>query len=612
MARRAFTIVELLTAIGLLAVVILAASKILGTTTQVSGLGEANSNVTQEAEAVEKQLRQDLARLDLDGYLVVRCVGVRNDVNRVRYGNQAPLLNPVLPADAVLRCDQVVFFMKGAEDTQQFIGGNADSAQAGKVAPRASSARAMYGHGVQFPELTPVSEISPNRLDPIGFDDGPLVPWAWDAPGSGRLETAGSQSGGGPTVNGAQPEARQWVLARQSILLADDGGSALLHQGFPAIPTLVESAAGGTTPDGSIATGNLVPANGLDASRTDVCSQSLAGVRRTLERLGTGERRVWLGNDGIRNRIVNATFGAQPWTLGLGAYPRAEKRAPSTHRLDLMLTSPTVLRNCSDFMVDWTWADRTGQVLNPDGSVAVLAQPLAAGNGPSPILWGVRQLGYEQANPSAVVIRPTTWNGTVPLLPYLPDWFTNGVPNAWFGFGDYGIGEGPGSKRIPNEPRQVVSVQWPRTWFWRNGETPFEMVMCQVGAPVHYVPIDGAIPTRIEGPALNVGGTSGSNGPWARPYGGGVPVYVYTAVFGFNNQYPTETVTVTDNTGLTTTRTVLRDDYTPWPSALRFTMRIHDAGGKLAEGRLYQFVVDLPRRVVRTPSAQPNAQGVLR
>jgi type II secretory pathway pseudopilin PulG len=609
MMRRAFTIVELLVAIGLLAVVIIAASKILGTTTQVSGLGEANSNVTQEAEAVEKQLRQDLARLDLDGYLVVRCVGVRNDVNRVRYGNSAPLLNPVLDPNAMLRCDQAVFFMKGAEDTQQYVGG---SDLNGRFPPRAGSTRIIYGHGVQVPDLAPVSETADNRLDPIGFDDGPLVPWAWDAPGSGRLETSGSQSGGGPTVNGSQPEARQWVLARQAILLADDGGAATAHQNFPAIAALVESAAGGVTPDGSIATGNLVPSADLAASRNDVCSQQISDVRRIVERFGTGERRTWVGADGIRNRIVNAAFGAQPWTLGLGAYPRAEKRAPSTHRFDAMLTSPTVLRNCSDFMVDWTWADRTGQLLNPDGSVAVLAKPLAATNGPSPILWGVRQLGYEQANPSAVVIRPTTWNGTVPVLPYLPDWFINGVPSAWFGFADYGIGEAPGSKRIPNVPREVVSVQWPRTWFWRNAQTPYEMVMFQQSAPVHYEPIDGAIPTRIEGPQINAGGAASSNGPWTRPYGGGVPVYVYTAVFGFNNEHPTETVTVTDSTGFTSTHTVLRDDYTPWPSALRFTMRLHDAGGKLVEGRPYQFVVDLPRRGVRAPAAQANGQGVLR
>jgi hypothetical protein len=607
--RRAFTIVELLTAIGLLAVVILAASKILGTTTQVSGLGEANSNVTQEAEAVEKQLRQDLARLDLDGYLVVRCVGVRNDVNRVRYGNAAPLLNPLLAADAILRCDQVVFFMKGSEDTQQYVGG-ADLG--GRYPPRAGSTRVVYGHGVQVPDLAPVSEVVDNRLDPIGFDDGPLVPWAWDPPGAGRLETSGSQSGNGPTVNGAQPEARQWVLARQAILLADDGGAATNHQNFPAIGSLVDTAAGGPTPDGSIATGNLVPNADVAGSRNDVCSQQIADVRRIAERLGTGERRAWAGADGTRERILNATFGAQPWTLGLGAYPRAEKRAPSTHRFDAMLTSPTMLRNCSDFMVDWTWADRTGQVLNPDGSVAVLARPRAAANGPSPILWGVRQLGYEQANPSAVVVRPLFWNGTVPPLPYLPDWFTNGVPSAWFGFPDYGIGEAPGSKRIPNVPREVVSVQWPRTWFWRNGQSPFEMVMCQVGAPVHYEPIDGATPSRIEGAPFNGSGAAPSNGPWTRPYGGGVPVYVYTAVFGFNNEHPTETVTVTDNTGFTSTHTVLRDDYTPWPSALRFTMRIHDGGGKLVEGRLYQFVVDLPQRGVRAPAAIANGQGVLR
>jgi type II secretory pathway pseudopilin PulG len=623
MRRRAFTIVELLVAIGLLAVVILAASKILGTTTQVSGLGEANSNVTQEAEAVEKQLRQDLARLDLDGYLVVRCVGVRNDVNRLfpQSNPSAPLLNPVLDPNAILRCDQVVFFMKGAEDTQLFVGGNADIAQTGKVAPRSSSSRVIYGHGVQVPELTPQSEVVGNRFDPVGFDFGPLVPWAWDEPGSGRLETAGSQSGSGPTVNGAQPEARQWILARQSILLADDGDNLpTRHQGFPSLSSLVATAAGGLTPDGSIPTGNLVPAGGLDASRTDVCSQSIADVRRVVERFGTGERRPWGGTEpwgfgtgaiGTRSRIINATFGAPAATLGLGAYPRAERRAPSMHQLDVMLTSPTILRNCSDFIVDWTWGDRTGQVLNPDGSVAVLAKPLAAANGPSPILWGVRQLGYERDNPSAVVVRPLYSDGTV-SLPYLPDWFTNGVPSAWFGFPDYGIGDTPGSKRIPNVPREVVSVQWPQTWFWRNGDTPYRMVMCQVGAPVHYEPIDGSLPSRIEGPPVNAGGAAASNGPWTRPYGAGVPVYVYTAVFGFNNEHPTETVTVTDNAGFTSMHTVLRDDYTPWPSALRFTMRIHDAGGKLVEGRLYQFVIDLPQRGLRAPSAQANGQGVLR
>lgn len=612
MQRRAFTIVELLTAIGLLAVVILAASKILGTTAQVSGLGEANANVTQEAEAVERQLRRDLGRLDLDGYLVVRCVGVRNDVNRIRYsGQNVPLLNPALAADAILRSDQVVFFAVGAEDTQQYVGG-ADLD--GRTAPRAGSTRILYGHGVQFPDLTPLSEVATNRLNPLGFDDGPVVPWAWDAPGSGRLETVGSQSGGGPTVNGSQPEARQWVLARQAILLADDGGPATTHQGFPALASLVDRAVSGNTADGSIATANLLPLADIAFSRTDVCSQQLSDVRRIVERLGTGERRKWLGAEGTRNRIVNATFGAPAWTLGLGAYPRAEKRAPSTNQIDAMLTSPTILRSCSDFMVDWTWADRTGQVLNPDGSVVALSKPLADQSGPRPILWGVRQLGYEEQDPSEQVRLPTTWGPSgISLLPYLPDWLTNGLPYAWFGFGDYGIGERPGNKSIPNQPRGVVTVQWPRTWFWRN-DTPYEVVLCQQSAPVYYEPIDGSLPSRIEGPPVAVVGGSAapSEGPWTRPYGPNVPVYVYTAVFGFNNQHPTETVMVTDNVGVTRTHTVLRDDYTPWPSALRFTMRIHDTGGKLAEGRLYQFVVDLPRRGVRAPAAIANGQGVLR
>ena len=36
--------------------------------------------------------------------------------------------------------------------------------------------------------------------------------------------------------------------------------------------------------------------------------------------------------------------------------------------------------------------------------------------------------------------------------------------------------------------------------------------------------------------------------------------------------------------------------YTPWPSALRITMRLLDRDSRLGKGWTYQFVVDLPER----------------
>ena len=36
--------------------------------------------------------------------------------------------------------------------------------------------------------------------------------------------------------------------------------------------------------------------------------------------------------------------------------------------------------------------------------------------------------------------------------------------------------------------------------------------------------------------------------------------------------------------------------YTPWPSALRITMRLLDRDNRLGSGWTYQFIVDLPER----------------
>ena len=36
-------------------------------------------------------------------------------------------------------------------------------------------------------------------------------------------------------------------------------------------------------------------------------------------------------------------------------------------------------------------------------------------------------------------------------------------------------------------------------------------------------------------------------------------------------------------------------DATPWPSAIRVTIRVHDRAGRLTGGRQAQFVIDLPR-----------------
>ncbi|MCH7786653.1 MAG: hypothetical protein IIC22_03985, partial [Chloroflexi bacterium] len=61
---------------------------------------------------------------------------------------------------------------------------------------------------------------------------------------------------------------------------------------------------------------------------------------------------------------------------------------------------------------------------------------------------------------------------------------------------------------------------------------------------------------------------------------------VYEAFFGYNQSQPLNNNGVVDSTL----------GYTPWPSAIRITMVLHDPKSKLENGRVVQFVINLPKR----------------
>ena len=118
MIRRAFTVIELLVAVVVLLAVIIATSKIFNTASKVSSTGEATADILQQATVIEEQMRRDLDAICRDGYMAIQCVAVRNDVNREASGNaNAPLVNPQLDANAIIRCDQLVFFSAGTENS---------------------------------------------------------------------------------------------------------------------------------------------------------------------------------------------------------------------------------------------------------------------------------------------------------------------------------------------------------------------------------------------------------------------------------------------------------------------------------------------------------------
>ncbi len=66
---------------------------------------------------------------------------------------------------------------------------------------------------------------------------------------------------------------------------------------------------------------------------------------------------------------------------------------------------------------------------------------------------------------------------------------------------------------------------------------------------------------------------------------GGQPEYrEYWAIFGYNQDG------AFDNVGN------LRQDFVPWPTALRITMVLNDRQKNLEGGRIFQFIVELPEK----------------
>ncbi len=478
--------------VGLLLVVIIAVSRIFSTASKVAGLGEAVNDILQETGAIERQIRTDISRIDYDGVLVIQCVAIKNNANLLS-PSSAPLIDPTRPANATIRCDQLLFFSKGTQTSARFAGGQ-DLGPLNGLA-RSNLSRILYGHGVQLPDLIPQGATSSSRPDPIAFNEAPLLPWSFDTAASGSLEYKYWWGGGVVGVtNGTQPEARDWTLARQAILLADDGGDLRrFHKATDSTPTtygnnsavsLFEQANLETV----IADAILSPNSNIINSRVDVAATNLNDIRKILAPVGSA---TW------RQRIVNGFFG--PSALygtyaQLAGYVRSEKVAPSMNRQDVMLTTPTLATNCSSFMVDWTWTPEViGYVPNPQ------------------------------------------------------------IPTQWFGFPD---------SQIPLVP--------PATWNdeWRGVKTLTEDTTTTT------LPL---VPSVIEG--VN---------PIIYPLGPTGPIKIYTAVFGFNGDK-----TVFQTLGGTVG---VRDDYTPWPTALRITMQLHDPEKRIEEGKTLQLIVELPKR----------------
>ncbi len=145
---RGFTLLEMIVAIGIVAVVTVGLASIFGAVGKTVTGGRRVSRLSALSTVIERQMRQDFESMTRDGFLVIRQQWVDNagGMRRRDSFNRAEDVVPLTADDAAPRArriDEILFFSRGDFTSAR------QPVDAAWIA-RASEARIYYGHGERF------------------------------------------------------------------------------------------------------------------------------------------------------------------------------------------------------------------------------------------------------------------------------------------------------------------------------------------------------------------------------------------------------------------------------------------------------------------------------
>lgn len=218
-ARRAFTLVEMLVAVGAVALVSVGLAAVFQTVGRTVTTGKRISALTQQAAILESQMREDFKHMTRDGFLVMRhqfTIGGNNNTPATLAVSRFPG-DPQTPRPR--RIDELTFFANGEYRTSR------EDLIPGRTA-KSRSARIYYGHGQKATVQTP-AQAQNNQTDIHYF-----TPWFADWFDAGTSDRLGE--------TGVNRYASNWNLMRHATLLIrpstpTDGGWPL-NRPYPKYP----------------------------------------------------------------------------------------------------------------------------------------------------------------------------------------------------------------------------------------------------------------------------------------------------------------------------------------------------------------------------------------
>ncbi len=225
--RRAFSVIELVVVVGAIAIITVGIASIFNTVGKTVASGRRVSTFTQSAAVVERQMRDDFARMTRQGPMVIRHELVDAD-NTGEEPDPIPLYaGEPAPRQRLRRADEIVFFVQGEFEAKRepYVGGTSSSGPNVPLRrPTGDAARVYYGHGVRFDPGAPgvgyrvPAVYDGNRLNVPNGQAGPggSRPMEW----LGRDEDNTSRLGSDVYPN---KYASDWILLRHVTLLVQPG-----------------------------------------------------------------------------------------------------------------------------------------------------------------------------------------------------------------------------------------------------------------------------------------------------------------------------------------------------------------------------------------------------